>query len=76
MIKQFVDTEGKAIFEVPAAEGAMDVPKAEGKTFAGVVFQSDTFMQTVQAGMQAAADAAGAELVLGNTENDLAKKAA
>ena len=74
MIKQFVDTEGKAIFEIPAAEGAMDVPKAEGKTFAGVVFQSDTFMQTVQAGMQAAADAAGAELVLGNTENDLAKE--
>ncbi|MCB0253933.1 MAG: hypothetical protein KDI55_09400, partial [Anaerolineae bacterium] len=41
---------------------------------AGVVFQSDTFMQTVQNGLQAAADEAGVELILGNTENDLAKE--
>ncbi len=74
MIKQFVDTEGKAIFEVPAAEPSTKPPEAEKMTFAGVVFQSDTFMQTVQAGMQAAADEAGAELILGNTENDLAKE--
>jgi ABC-type sugar transport system substrate-binding protein len=47
---------------------------AEGLVVAGVVFQSDTFMQTVQNGLQAAADEAGAELILGNTENDLAKE--
>jgi ABC-type sugar transport system substrate-binding protein len=41
---------------------------------AGVVFQSDTFMQTVQNCLQAAADEAGVELILGNTENDLAKE--
>ena len=41
---------------------------------AGVVFQSDTFMQTVQNGLQAAADEAGVDLILGNTENDLAKE--
>ena len=46
----------------------------KGLTIAGVVFQSDTFMQTVQAGMQAAADELGAELILANTENDLAKE--
>ncbi|HSR30527.1 MAG TPA: hypothetical protein VLY63_08170, partial [Anaerolineae bacterium] len=34
---------------------------------AGVVFQSDTFMQTVQAGIEAAAAEAGAEVILGNT---------
>ncbi len=46
----------------------------EGLVIAGVVFQSDTFMQTVQNGLQAAAEEAGAELILGNTENDLAKE--
>jgi ABC-type sugar transport system substrate-binding protein len=47
----------------------------DGYTIAGVVFQSDTFMQTVQAGMQAAADDSGAELILGNSENDLVREA-
>lgn len=46
----------------------------EKPLIAGVVFQSDTFMQTVQAGMQAAADKAGAEMILGNSENNLAKE--
>ena len=32
-------------------------------------------MQTVQAGMQAAADKAGAEMIMGNTENKLDKEA-
>ncbi len=72
LIKQFMDTEGNAIFEVPAAEGAMPAKKL---VVAGVVFQSDTFMQTVQAGMQAAADTIDAELILGNTENKLDKEA-
>jgi len=53
--------------EAPAAGG-------EGLTVVGVVFQSDTFMQTVQNGIQAAADEEGVELILGNTENDLAKE--
>jgi ABC-type sugar transport system substrate-binding protein len=52
------------------AVGAQD-----GYVIAGVVFQSDTFMQTVQAGMQAAADEIGAELILGNSENDLVTEA-
>jgi sugar transport system substrate-binding protein len=49
---------------------------AKKMTIAGVVFQSDTFMQTVQAGMQAAADKSGnIEMLLGNTENKLDKEA-
>ena len=75
LIKQFMDTEGNAIFEVPAApQSAMPKP-AKKLIVAGVVFQSDTFMQTVQAGMQAAADMVGADLILGNTENKLDKEA-
>jgi ABC-type sugar transport system substrate-binding protein len=71
LINLFVDTGGNAIFEVPEAG-----PEAsgEGLLIAGVVFQSDTFMQTVQAGIEAAAGEAGAEVILGNTENDLAKE--
>jgi ABC-type sugar transport system substrate-binding protein len=77
MINMFVETEGRAIFEVPApTETPMDLSgMGEGYLIAGVVFQSDTFMQTVQAGMQAAADESGAELLLGNSENDLAREA-
>ena len=71
-----MDTEGKAIFEVPAAESAAPKPAAgEKPLIAGVVFQIDTFMQTVQAGMQAAADKLGAEMILGNTDNKLDKEA-
>ena len=59
-----------------AEEAAPPAPPEEEKLLiAGVVFQSDTFMQTVQAGMQAAADEAGVELILGNTENKLDKEA-
>ena len=72
LIKQFMDTEGNAIFEVPAETAA---PAGEKPLIAGVVFQTDTFMQTVQAGMQAAADKLGAEVILGNTENKLDKEA-
>ena len=54
--------------EAPAAAPASTKP-----LIAGVVFQSDTFMQTVQAG--AAADKAGAEMIMGNTENKLDKEA-
>ncbi|MEA3335869.1 MAG: substrate-binding domain-containing protein [Chloroflexota bacterium] len=78
MINRFVKTEGNAVFEVPGADaGAMEekpMMSGEDLTIAGVVFQSDTFMQTVQNGMAAAADEAGSELILGNTENDLAKE--
>ncbi len=73
LIKLFMDTEGNAIFEVPKETGAMKAP--EGLLVAGVVFQSDTFMQTVQAGMQAAADETGAEMIMGNTDNKLDKEA-
>ena len=77
LINRFVETEGLAIFESDAGgamEESMDL-SGEGMTFAGVVFQSDTFMQTVQAGMEAAAAEMGGELILGNSENDLAKEA-
>lgn len=47
----------------------------DGPTIAGVVFQSDTFMQTFQDGMAAAAEEQGATLLLGNSETDLAKEA-
>jgi ABC-type sugar transport system substrate-binding protein len=70
LISQFMDTEGKAIFEDPAAEPEAAAPAGD-VLIAGVVFQSDTFMQTVQAGMQARADEVGVELLLGNTENNL-----
>ena len=69
-----MDTEGNAVFEVPA-ESARRSRRGEKPLIAGVVFQSDTFMQTVQAGMQAAADKAGAEMIMGNTENKLDKEA-
>ena len=81
LINQFVESDGMMLVEateVPdeGAEAALDLAgMGEGLTIAGVVFQSDTFMQTVQAGMQAAADAAGAELILGNSENDLVTEA-
>ncbi len=75
LIKQFIDTEGKAVFQAPAAESAAPKPAGEKPVIAGVVFQSDTFMQTVQAGMQAAADKLGAEVILGNTDNKLDKEA-
>ena len=47
----------------------------EGYTIAGVVFQNDTFMQTVQSGMEEAAAVTGADLILGNSENDLVTEA-
>ena len=75
LIKQFMDTEGNAVFEIPA-ESAAPAPAAGAKPLiAGVVFQSDTFMQTVQAGMQAAADELGAEMIMGNTDSKLDKEA-
>ncbi len=55
----------------PAAPAATAAPAAKKLVFAGVVFQSDTFMQTVQAGMKAAADKVGAEMIMGNTNNKL-----
>ena len=45
------------------------------RVIGGVVFQSDTFMQTLQDGMQAAADKAGVQLILANSETDLTKEA-
>jgi len=61
--------------EQKAEPTAAPAQPAKKLTIAGVVFQSDTFMQTVQAGMQAAADKAGVELILGNTDNKLDKEA-
>ena len=59
----------------PTEPPAAQQPAAKKPVIAGVVFQSDTFMQTVQAGMQAAADKAGVEMIMGNTENKLDKEA-
>ena len=61
--------------EAPAAEPTAAPAASTKPLIAGVVFQSDTFMQTVQAGMQAAADKAGVEMIMGNTENKLDKEA-
>ena len=47
---------------------------AKDLVIAGVVFQSDTFMQTFQDGMQAAADEKSVTLILANSETDLAKE--
>lgn len=41
----------------------------EGKTIAGIVFQQDQFFRTIQIGMQAAAEAAGATLLEGNSDS-------
>jgi sugar transport system substrate-binding protein len=46
----------------------------EKPLIAAVVFQADNFMQTIQSGSQAAADEAGAQLILGNTEMKLDKE--
>jgi ABC-type sugar transport system substrate-binding protein len=59
----------------PTATVAAAEKKAAKMVIAGVVFQSDTFMQTVQAGIQAAGEKAGVEVLLGNTENKLEKEA-
>lgn len=70
-------TEEPAVEEEvePTEEPAVEEEEEEDRPLiAGVVFQSDTFMQTVQAGMEEAAEEAGAELILGNTENDLTKE--
>lgn len=47
---------------------------ADNITIGGVVFQADTFMQTFQDGLQAAADEKGVTLILANSETDLAKE--
>ena len=54
--------------------GAASASFAQDITIAGVVFQSDTFMQTFQDGLQAAADENGVKLILSNSETDLAKE--
>jgi len=56
-------------FSVSFHATAQDAP-----VIGGVVFQSDTFMQTLQDGLQAAADERGATLILGNSETDLTKE--
>ena len=52
------------------------VSSEPSKTFGGIVLGDDTFMQTVQAGMQAAADESGVELILGNSQASLTQEAA
>jgi simple sugar transport system substrate-binding protein/ribose transport system substrate-binding protein len=55
----------------PTAAPAAAQPAGKKLTIAGVVFQSDTFMQTVQAGIKDAADKAGVDIILGNSNNKL-----
>lgn len=47
---------------------------AQDIAIGGVVFQADTFMQTLLDGMEAAADEKGATLIRANTETDPAKE--
>ncbi len=47
---------------------------AEGRTIAGIVFQQDQYMKTVQMGMAATAKATGVELLDANSDNKLEKE--
>ncbi|MGV8984771.1 MAG: substrate-binding domain-containing protein [Cypionkella sp.] len=47
---------------------------AESRAIAGIVFQQDQYMKTVQMGMAAAAKASGVELLDANSENKLEKE--
>lgn len=49
--------------------------RAASRTIAGVVFQQDQFFRTIQIGMEAAAKAAGAELLEANSESKAEKEA-
>ena len=47
---------------------------AEGRAIAGIVFQQDQYMKTVQMGMAAEAKASGVELLDANSDNKLEKE--
>ena len=47
---------------------------AEGRSIAGIVFQQDQYMKTVQMGMAAAAKESGVELLDANSDNKLEKE--
>ena len=47
---------------------------AEGRAIAGIVFQQDQYMKTVQMGMAAAAKTSGVELLDANSDNKLEKE--
>lgn len=47
---------------------------AANRTIAGIVFQQDQYMKTVQMGMRAAAKASGVELLDANSDNKLEKE--
>ena len=47
---------------------------AEGRTIAGIVFQQDQYMKTVQMGMSAEAKASGDDLLDANSDNKLEKE--
>lgn len=69
-MKTVISTLAASAFALCAAGTAF----AQDITIGGVVFQADTFMQTFQDGLQAAADERGVNLILSNTETDLAKE--
>lgn len=54
---------------------AMPAMAAKEWTIAGIVFQQDQFFRTIQIGMEAAAKAAGANLLEANSENKVEKEA-
>ena len=54
--------------------GAASGGFAKDLTIAGVVFQSDTFMQTFQDGLKVAAEENKVNLILSNSETDLSKE--
>lgn len=69
-MKTLISTLSAGVLALLAGSAAF----AQDITIGGVVFQADTFMQTFQDGMQAAADEKGVTLILGNSETDLAKE--
>ncbi|OCP19475.1 MULTISPECIES: substrate-binding domain-containing protein [unclassified Ensifer] len=48
---------------------------ADGKAIAGIVFQQDQYFRGIQIGMEKAAEAAGDELLAGNSDSKLEKEA-
>lgn len=69
------ETSGEVKTEAAGQEEKSGAAEEDSSfTVAGVVFQEDQFMQMITAGYKDAAAAAGVELMLANTSNDIAKE--
>ncbi len=59
----------RTILTLTAAALIATGAQAQDRTIAGIVFQQDQFFRTIQMGMEAAAEEAGATLLQGNSES-------